>query len=376
MTMQCTLSTAMLAFARSVQLSEALLWGRVAQPAASEKTERSEKPEERLVPIEVVEKGFRGQNLDEKSVNPGDSHVGVVDSAVIPSGCDSLVINFNVRILPNAMRPHSSDKSEVADAYAALAKDYANNGGFVYLAERYVWNVLNGRFAWRNRFQSDEAQVKVEFGDTTITSNALMLDLDRFPGREVLAQAVHSEKLTDLDDLINGIAGALADGAFEFSVSWTSKMPAGSEVWPSQEYLRSEVKDSKEFKGRSRVYATLPAFLGERTIRQASIHSQKIGAALRHIDDWHKSDSKYGAIAVNPFGGVQGTGAVLRGGRDAVSASFYKVMDEVDKLFKDVTKPASDMASDTHFFFANLVRGGAFTRSDEGKKGKKKGAKA
>ena len=95
------------------------------------------------------------------------------------------------------------------------------------------------------------------------------------------------------------------------------------------------------------------------------MHSQKIGAALRHIDTWH-GHKAYNAIAVNPYGGVQETGAVLRaeknrGGEDSAK-SFYKLRNKPDELLTGIASASSaeNLPGEAHFFVANLVRGGVF----------------
>ena len=50
------------------------------------------------------------------------------------------------------------------------------------------------------------------------------------------------------------------------------------------------------------------------------MHSQKIGAALRYIDSWHVADDR--VIAINPYGGVQETGDVLRK-KEKAKKTFY-----------------------------------------------------
>ena len=115
-------------------------------------------------------------------------------------------------------------------------------------------------------------------------------------------------------------------------------------------------------KAPSRVYAKLPRQMGDRTVQQASMHSQKIGAALRHIDIWH-GNSEHSAIAVNPYGGVQETGQVLRDSKGAGGAkSFYALRGNPKALFDGIQAAggSNDIPADVHFVVANLVRGGVF----------------
>ena len=288
---------------------------------------------------------------------------------MIPSGCDTFEITFSARIMQSAMKLHASDNPDVATNYADLARLYAESGGFAYLARRYVANLLNGRFAWRNRWQSDDAIVTVSFaGGKQVVADPFKFNLSEMPSLETMRGALVGGTPELLDELISGVTRGLTEASFEFDVIWSSKMQPGAEVFPSQEYLRGEaaerLKGKGEDGGKSRVYATLPSRVGGRTVEQASMHSQKIGAAIRHIDDWHNNDD-YGPIAVNPYGGVQETADVLRKSKGGSALNLYAIMGKPQLLRADVEKPADQMSGDTHFFFANLIRGGVFSVSNK-----------
>lgn len=346
------LSTGMLSYLRSVQLSEAMLYGRKADDESVE------------VMIEIFEKGVRGQSSNDispaaaKKNNPGKSNPQVIHAAVLPAGTDRLEIRFTGRILGGALRPASCDNSKVANAYALIADRYASAGGFATLAELYLWNIANGRFAWRNRFMSDSAKVSVIFDGKRLSFDPFMLMLDRYPGVEAIKAAVIDGVPETVDEMISNIAKGFVGETFQFSCSWTGDLPAYSEVFPSQEYVRDE--RSLKTKNLSRVYAHIPAFSAGRKIDHASIHSQKIGAALRCIDIWHGNDD-FGAVPVNPFAGDQATGEVLRMPKSG--KSFYDIRADVALLIEGIesAKERSEISNEAHFFMSNLVRGGVFS---------------
>ena len=346
--------TGMLSFARSLQLSEGLFFG----TRSSDDTWRE--------PIEVREKGVRGQSSEYKTDNPGKSNPQVVETAAVPPGCDGVRLEFTMWVLPHTRKPWACGDADVGAAYERLVSKYAENGGFNVLARLYLWNIANGRFAWRNRFQTDDMKVEVIFDRRTIIFDPARLNLEVSDSVEKLRAAALSNEPSAVEDLIACIAQGLTQkgGAGKFlKIAWQARMAAGQEVFPSQEYLREEI--AKNANTASRVYAKLRCSWRDREINQASMHSQKIGAALRHIDTWHgHQDPK--AIAVNPYGGVQDTGAVLRaetgrGGLDTAK-SFYKLREKPDDLLAAVAAVAEGGTNngDAHFFVANLVRGGVF----------------
>lgn len=343
-----TLETGMLSFARSLQPSEGLFWGLPVNGGNKQ-------------PIEVFEKGVRGQSSEFKTDNPGKSNPQVVEAAVVPPGCDDIRLEFSMLVLPHSLKPWACGEVNVGEAYQDLVSAYADKGGFRHLARLYLWNIANGRFAWRNRFQADAMTVEVGSNGTTIKFDPTRLGFEKPASLEQLSAAAVTNEQAPIDQLIRHIEKGLRTERVEIDVAWQATMHEGQEVFPSQEYLR----DDSAKNAASRVYAKLPRSWNGREINQASMHSQKIGAALRHIDVDH-GHQDYGAIAVNPYGGVQETSAVLRvdtkrGGLDAAK-SFYVLRSNADTLFEaiDSASDGDSIPGDVHFVIANLVRGGVF----------------
>ncbi|MCE6958518.1 type I-F CRISPR-associated protein Csy3 [Cereibacter sphaeroides] len=356
------LETGMLAFARSLQISEGLFSARAGND-----------PDAVAVPVLVEEKGVRGQSAEDNAKNPGLSNPQVVDHACMPSGCSLLDLSFTLRVLPASAKVHASNSPVVAANYAEVARLYGELGGYRHLAALYVWNILNGRFAWRNRFQTDMATVTIKFAGYALTSTCLDLGLEEPAHIEEMASVVaagNNDARAVLEKLIDGIAEGLRAKPFEADIVFTSSLKPGMEIWPSQEYIREE--DRKD--GKSRYYASLPCVHRGQILRQASMHSQKIGAAIRHIDIWHDNPN-YGAIAVNPYGGVQETGEVLRS--KATAPSFYDVRKKHDDLVVKLqaATSAAELDGSVHFFFSNLIRGGVFGGKDPAKAAEKAAAK-
>jgi CRISPR-associated protein Csy3 len=335
--------TGMLAYARSIQISEGVFFGING---------------EKRIPVEILEKGVRGQSSEDKARNPGLSNPQTVEFAALPQGCAAVQLEFSIRVLPNAMKPHACGNTTVHKTYTDLATEYARVGGFAVLAELYTWNIANARFAWRNRFQVDVSKVKVAFADEAIVFDPSALSLERVANRDELDAALVEGDRAALDRFVDGITRGLTETPFPFEVTWTGDMDPGQEIFPSQEYIR----EAKAEKDLSRVYAKLPVFFTGRELNQASIHSQKIGAALRHIDIWH-GDEQYGPIAVNPYGGVQETAAVLRNDKN----SFYDIRKKAEEVLAAVrdAQSMSDIPGKIHFMMANLVRGGVLGSSSK-----------
>lgn len=346
-----SLETGMLSFARSLQPSEGLFWGTRSGDEAWRQ------------PIEVYEKGVRGQSSEFKTDNPGKSNPQVVEAAAVPLGCDGVELTFSMWVSPFAMKPWACGDAGVAEDYRQLAGAYAQKGGFGVLARLFLWNIANARFAWRNRFLTDHMRVAVEFDGRKVEFDPQHLSLETPATLDEMRQAAVTNE-PEMRETAAALAEWMTEGLTlehrPLTVAWRAVMKEGEEVFPSQEYLRADLKD----KAASRVYAKLPRFHQGRTMQQASMHSQKIGAALRHIDIWHGDDDPR-AIAVNPYGGVQETGAVLR--RPETGKSFYQLRAKATVLMAAVeAAPDAEALPDAaHFVMANLVRGGVFGQKGE-----------
>ena len=341
----------MLAYARSVQITEGLFYATQAENR------------DIRTPIEVLEKGVRGQSSEDKAKSPGKSNPQSVEYAVIPQEHDGVELSFLVRFMPCSMRPHACGSPQVGETYRRLAAGYKAAGGFRVLAELYVWNIANARFAWRNRFQSDEMSVTVTFSGASLRFDPFLFDLSEPADEAEMAAALLEGDADDLAKLIDGIARGLSsdneDEAFAIKVTWNAVMEPGQEIFPSQEYVRDARRDDQ----LSRIYAKLPTRRDGRKVDQASMHSQKIGAALRHIDVWHGSEEHRAPIAVNPYGGVQETGDVLRA--PSTKRSFYDLRAKAEPLLSAVetAENPEQLTGEAHFVMANLVRGGVFGSS-------------
>jgi hypothetical protein len=70
----------------------------------------------------------------------------------------------------------------------------------------------------------------------------------------------------------------------------------GAEVWPSQEFVE-ETQKKRNGREISRVLAARESRADGIPVRYGYMHSQKIGNAIRTIDEWH-GNAVFGAIPV------------------------------------------------------------------------------
>ncbi len=349
-------STGMLAYSRSVEATEAMMFGR-----------KSADPSFKTPLIIDEDAGVRGQTSVAKTDKPGLSNLQYVDKAILPVDCDTLEISFGVTFLNNSRAPSGCDDIETRENYVKLVDQYAALGGFVELATRYLGTIASGRFAWRNRTLTRTATVEVTFGETMVQFDPYAIKLQTVPDLSDIKAAFIGEDDAIVDELLAYITSGLeTDDAAPMYVSWFGKLPERTEVYPSQEHVREDVarvqkRESGEG-GTSKVLSSVNRIIAGEKVRCGTMHSQKIGNALRCFDDWHDhQDYKGVPVPVDVYAGVPDTRLVLRLGKGGPN-SFFNVVRKPQEILKALED--GELIDDLHFFVANLVRGNVLGDKD------------
>ena len=339
-----TLKTAsVLAFERKLDPSDALFFsGAWDQRSASQAWPA----------VTVREKSVRGtisNRLKTKDQDPAkldaaieNPNLQTVDVATLPFDGDTLKVSFTLRVLGGAGTPSACNNADYQRKLQSTVNGYVDAHGFAELARRYAYNLANGRFLWRNRLGAEQVSVQVaQLVDgqpkQSWTFDALALSLRHFDAPSDIAPAL--EQLGSL--VAEGLAGK---HHVLLQITAFVRIGAGQEVFPSQELILDKAKTSKS----KTLY---------KVSEIAGMHSQKIGNALRSIDNWYDGANVNGPIPVEPYGSVTTQGKAYRKPTDKVD--FYSLLD--NWLLKD----QSPTPEQQHFVMATLIRGGVF--GDAGK---------
>jgi len=328
-------TASVLAFERKIDPSDALFF-------CGEWDKRDESANWK--PISIREKSVRGtisNRLKAKEQDPAkldakieSPNLQTVDVTTLPANSDTLKVSFTVRVLAGAGNPSACNNEEYRQKLLSTVQDYKESQGFMELANRYACNLASGRFLWRNRIGAEYVEVRVsrlKEGDSAQawTFNALDFQLRNFDAENADIKAVAGV-------IKEGLAG---EQHVLLQVTAFVRMGGGQEVFPSQELILE--------RGRGDKSKTLYD-----VDNVAAIHSQKIGNALRTIDDWYEGASEFGPIAVEPYGSVTTQGKAFRQPKDKMD--FYSLLD--NWILKDKTPPVEQQ----HFVIATLIRGGVF----------------
>lgn len=258
-----------------------------------------------------------------------------VDMAALPFDADTLKMSFTLRVLGNLATPSVCNDQEYQAELASVINGYIAEQGFGVLAARYAENLANGRFLWRNRVGAEQIKVCV-----TGKTKSWQFEVGDFSLRHF------SQPSGDLAELAQEIERGLAGNGFTFlTIDAFIRLGNGQEVYPSQELVLDN--NSK----KSKVLYQVDGI--------AALHSQKIGNALRTIDDWYPDavELELGPIAVEPYGSVTSRGKAYRQPKQKMD--FYTLLDNW------VTKGNSPEINQQHYVMATLIRGGVFGEKGE-----------
>jgi len=307
-------------------------------------------------PIVVREKAVRGtisNRLKAKDADPAKLDAAIenpnlqrVDVATLPNNCDTLKICFTLRVLGGAGSPSACNNSAYREKLSQIVESYVSNNGFGELSTRYAYNLANGRFLWRNRLGAENIEVRVSYRKSdsikTWTFDALTFSL-----RDFKVPADSHDSMNALSNVIE--SGLKGEGYVLLDVVAFVRIGEGQEVYPSQELILDKSSSGKGQKSKT-LYAIA---------ENAAIHSQKIGNALRTIDNWYPNENdadNVGLIAVEPYGSVTSMGKAYRQPKE--KADFYSLLDSWVTRDKIPAEKGSQ-----HFVMATLIRGGVFGES-------------
>ena len=305
--------------------------------------------------ILIREKAVRGtisNRLKTKDADPAKLDAEVekanlqrIDVATLPNDCDTLKICFTLRVLGGVGDPSVCNNSNYREKLRKVVDDYVGNHGFNELAQRYAYNLANGRFLWRNRIGAESIEINVHQQANGKAANTMKFNAFDLPLRNFEAPENIKEKLNELSKLI---ASGLQGDHILLKIEAYVRMGEGQETFPSQELVLNESKGQKKGQKSRLLY---------KVNNIAAIHSQKIGNAIRTIDTWYQDDdNNLGPIAVEPYGSVTTLGKAFRQPKQKMD--FYNLFDKWV-----LTGAPPEDAGNQHFVMATLIRGGVFGES-------------
>ncbi|MBM4223018.1 MAG: type I-F CRISPR-associated protein Csy3, partial [Gammaproteobacteria bacterium] len=274
-------------------------------------------------------------------INPDISKANLqfVDACALSKDQDTLKISFTLKVLGNIENPSACNDNVFLKQYKEYIQAYKEEYGFQELSKRYALNIANARFLWRNRIGAESIEVIVKIANQKdLIFNSKNYSLNTFDGYDNDPQILH---------LANQIASALK-GNLDYlllTIEAYARIGSGQEVYPSEELI---LDNDKSKSTKSKVLYKVNDI--------AAMHSQKIGNAIRCIDNWYPEfEDKQLVIAADPYGSVTNLGTSFRSPFD--KKDFFTLF---DKLFLNNNL---EHDHEKHYVMAVLIRGGVFGKS-------------
>lgn len=304
---------------------------------------------DKATPLKLVEKSVRGTISNRlKDAVKNDplklnaevekANLQTVDSCALAEEQDTLKLHFTLKVLGAIKEPSACNDATFLESYKEAVGAYIEQEKFSELGRRYALNLANARFLWRNRVGAEQIEVQVK----DLKSEQLWT----FNAKEF---SIRSMQNTDKDVISLGekIASALAseDEFLMLDITCYAQVGKAQEVYPSEELVLDKGQSKK-----SKVLYTVDDV--------ASMHSQKLGNALRSIDTWYNEyATENRPIAIEPYGAVTNLGRAFRTPKE--KQDFFTLFD------KFATGTKLDSKDEEHYVMAVLVRGGVFGESSK-----------
>jgi len=282
----------------------------------------------------AVKSNFKQEVLDDEEElqkQIAEANLSWGDDAAVNHQHDTLKVSFSLRVISGLSEPSVCNKLEFGNKYQETIENGAQDS-LNELAKRYAYNIANGRFLWRNRVGAQDISVIVTH---TNLDNPLVFDAYEFSLKQTNSE---NENVLALGKIIK--AGLSGDENVLINVSAFVKLGEGQRVWPSQEMVLNGAKGEK-----SRHLFSLNGI--------AAMHCEKIGNALRTVDDWYPDFEKTKTpIAIEAYGSVTQRGVAYRSTKNDFKTLLLKWL--------NTDNQAGIGENEKNFVVAMLIRGGVF----------------
>lgn len=339
----------MLSFIKKITESDGFMyafkWGAEENPEFLEKTS-----------IKITEKSVRGFRLDRRKEQHDFFYLQKVDNCVLEENKNALMLKFYVKFLGNLDSPILTTVEFEKNLQDKIRNNNYTLDAIKELAKRYVINIANGRFLWRNRIGAEKIRIIIKQESTNIEK------YNEEENKEWIFDA-YEIGTTDFDtqdesikDISERVFCALSKNDTEkvsfisFEINAFCKLSFGCQVYPSEELILD-----KDKVGRGKKSRTLYSKDGV-----AAMHSQKIGNAIRTIDTWYrqkKNENDYiKPISIEQYGNCIYENTCYR---DVGSKKdFYSLF---DSWLEDEYSLSNE---ELKYVLAILIKGGVFSKKN------------
>lgn len=318
--------------------------------------------------VRVIRHGIRGANAHTKE-GKDNSNIQRTESAKTSTRAAGVLVQFFLRSLPAHELLYACTDMDYRAKLSRFIQAYFQPGvaEFEDVCLRYARNILRGSWLWRNRVLGS-VSIAAQVGEHVYRETPRKLEGDLFDP----ASFTEDEK---------GLARAIAQGfvaplGAAPVIAVQARIEFGFqgevEVFPSQNMvtskpdgfarslykvdmlsrsqLREILQSSRKDGNQAGEFAADMIVMGH-----AALRDQKIGNAIRTIDNWYEGAAPMVPIAIEPTGASLSFNQEMRGAKEQANA-LLKRIDEFAPTQGAYSKEAA-------FLIALMIRGGVFSES-------------
>jgi len=315
--------------------------------------------EKRPEPLKISEKSVRGtisNRTTKAELNKYDiesANLQKVDHCSLSEEQNTLMLHFTLKVLGGLDNPSTCNDSDFEKNYRKKINTSEVSSAIDELAKRYVINIANGRFLWRNRVGAEKIKIvvkqlsedkKIEKDWTFYNTFEVGLGQDSFDYTDEQTQEISKRVASVLKSKYEENKSLILE------VKTYCKMGKAQDVYPSEELILDKDKIGRGKKSKT-LYSINEA---------AAMHSQKIGNAIRTIDTWYENPTK--PISIESYGSVTNEGRAYRDKKS--KKDFYSLFDKWSASNESYKAEKEDL----QYIIAMLIRGGVFGKSDKKEK--------
>lgn len=294
--------------------------------------------------------GEINENVSEYALAQSNPHP--TDYCCIPYGAESIECEFSVSFSSCLRKPFKCSDAEVKRTLIQLIQLYEEKIGWNELATRYLENICNGKWLWRNTETALSVSIYLKPWPWKHAQNIISFkDI-----RQNYSEIGSFKKHNSWDLLIKLICDSFTqpNGLCLFEVSATMLFGNNAHLYPSQQFKES-IKGEK-----SRVYQTTDVNGQISPI----IGSYKAGAAIATIDNWYPDAEE--PIRISHYGAHKSDVYCYR--HPNTGKDLFTLLEKADSYIKQLnTKDdlPKETIDDLHFIVASLIKGGLLQRKGQ-----------
>lgn len=279
----------------------------------------------------------------------GNPHT--VDFCNVPYGASHIECFFSVSFSSELRKPYKCNSNTVKETLIKLIELYEKRIGWQELVSRYLINVCNGSWLWKNTKKA--YRYDVELIPWPWSGKPVLIEDIRADYTEKSAFEAH-QQWSAINQLVID-AFSQSNGLAIFEVKATLVLPTNCEIYPSQAFIEKGNKDTKKLGDKARTFQNTQI----ENSRSPIIGTYKVGAAIAKIDDWYPNAIE--PLRISRFGAHKGDVTCYR--HPSTEKDLFSILKNSDQYIERLSSPeklSQELTNDLHYLVANLIKGGMF----------------